>query len=63
MKRTLLTLAVTSLVATTCFAVPIHNAARDTGLAGVQELLNVGANLNGWTALHNAARCCGQEGG
>ena len=51
MKRTLLTLAVTSLVATTGFAVPIHNAARDVDLAGVQELLNVGADVNGWTAL------------
>jgi len=58
-KRTLLTLAVTSLVATTGFAVPIHNAARDADLADVQKLLNVGANVNGWTALYNAARCCG----
>ena len=58
-KRTLLTLADTSLVATTSFAVPIHNAARDVDLAGVQELLNVGADVNGWTALYNAARCCG----
>ena len=58
-KRTPLTLAVTSLVATTSFAVPIHNAARDVDLAGVQELLNVGADVNGWTALYNAARCCG----
>jgi hypothetical protein len=58
-KRTLLTLAVTSLVATTGFAVPIHYAARDVDLAGVQELLNVGADVNGWTALYNAARCCG----
>ena len=59
MKRPVLTLAATSLVATTGFAVPIHNAARDAGLAGVQELLNVGANVNGWTALYNAARSCG----
>ena len=58
-KRTLLTLAATSLVATTGFAVPIHYAARDVDLAGVQELLNVGADMNGWTALYNAARCCG----
>ena len=58
-KRTVLTLAATSLVATTGFAVPIHNAARDAGLAGVQELLNVGTNVNGWTALYNTARCCG----
>jgi hypothetical protein len=58
-KRTLLTLAVTSLVATTGFAVPIHYAARDVDLAGAQELLNVGADVNGWTALYNAARCCG----
>jgi len=58
-KRTLLTLAVTSLVATTGFAVPIHNAASDADLAGVQKLLNVGENVNGWTALFNAARCYG----
>ena len=59
MKRTLLTLAVTCLVTTTGFAVPIHYAAGDVDLAGDQELLNVGADMNGWTALSNAVRCCG----
>jgi hypothetical protein len=58
-KRTLLTLAVTWPVTTTVFAVPIHYAARDVDLAGVQELLNVGEDVSGRTTLHNAARCCG----
>ena len=57
MKRTLLTLAVTSLLVTTAFADPIHDAARDGDLAGVQAELDKGADVNakeefdGWTPL------------
>ena len=46
MKRTLLTLAVTSLLATTAFAGPIHDAARDGDLAGVQAELDKRADVN-----------------
>ncbi|MDP7269602.1 MAG: hypothetical protein QF408_15710 [Pirellulales bacterium] len=46
MKRTLLTLAVTSLLATTAFAGPIHGAARNGDLAGVQAELDKGAGGN-----------------
>ena len=61
MKRTLLTLADTSLVATTSFAVPIHNAARDGNVEGVKHYLWIGRDvnakdLNGFTPLHLAAR-------
>ncbi len=68
MKRTLLTLAVTSLLATTAFADPIHRAAARGDLAGVQAELDKGVDVNakdeqgenefgqrGWTPLHNAA--------
>ena len=56
MKRTLLTIAVTSLVATTAFADPIHDAVNRGDLAGVQAELDKGANVNakldsGWTPL------------
>ena len=46
MKRTLLTLAVTSLLATTGFAAPIHDAAKTGDLAGVQAELDKGADVN-----------------
>ena len=46
MKRTLLTLAVISLVATTAFADPIHDAAEDGDLAGVQAELDKGVDVN-----------------
>jgi len=70
MKRTLLTFVVTSLLATTAFADPIHDAAYDGDLAGVQAELDKGADVNaklenadplrkhvgkGYTPLHNAA--------
>jgi len=46
MKRTLLTLAVTSLLATTGFAAPIHDAAKTGDLAGVQAELDKGADVD-----------------
>ncbi|MDP7177344.1 MAG: ankyrin repeat domain-containing protein [Verrucomicrobiota bacterium] len=46
MKRTLLTIEVTSLLATTAFAGPIHDAARNGDLAGVQAALDKGADVN-----------------
>ena len=46
MKRTLLTLAITSLLATTAFADPIHRAAAKGDLAGVQAELDKGADVN-----------------
>jgi len=61
MKRTLLTLAVTSLLATTAFAGPIHTAAENGDLARVQKELDGGADVNakegawGYTPLHQAA--------
>ena len=70
MKRTLLTLMITSLLATTALADPIHDAAYDGDLAGVQAELDKGADVNaklenadllrkhvgkGYTPLHNAA--------
>jgi hypothetical protein len=67
-KRTLLTLAVTSLLATTAFADPIHRAAARGDLAGVQAELDKGVDVNakdeqgenefgqrGQTPLHYAA--------
>jgi len=61
MKRTLLTLAVTSLLATTGFAGPIHDAAKTGDLAGVQAELDKGVDEDddswaGMTPLHWAAR-------
>ena len=61
MKRTFLTLAVTSLLATTGFADPIHDAARTGDLAGVQAELNKGVDVNArdnhkWTPLTHAAQ-------
>ena len=70
MKRTLITLTITSLLATTALADPIHDAAYDGDLAGVQAELDKGADVNaklenadllrkhvgkGYTPLHNAA--------
>jgi hypothetical protein len=46
MKRTLLTLAVTSLLATTAFAGPIHDAAENGDLAGVQAELDKAVDVN-----------------
>ena len=59
MKHLLLTtIAVTSLVATTAFADPIHDAVNRGDLAGVQAELDKGANVNAkmWrrTPLHSA---------
>ena len=61
MKRTLLTLAVTSLLVTTAFADPIHDAAKAGDTAGVQAELDKGVDPNapgggsGVTPLHWAA--------
>jgi len=60
MKRTLLTLAVTSLLATTALADPIHVAAKVGDLAGVQAELDKGVDVNvkdrfGFTPLREAA--------
>ena len=58
MKRTLLTIAVTSLLVTTAFADPIHDAAWDGDLVGVQAELDKGVDVNaksgdgGVTPLH-----------
>ena len=46
MKRTLLTLAVTSLLATTGFAGPIHNAAFSGNIEAVKQYLAAGADVN-----------------
>ena len=59
-KHTLLTLTVASLLAATAFADPIHDAAWDGDLAGVQAELDKGVNVNaensvGQTPLHIAA--------
>ena len=61
MKHLLLTtIAVTSLLATTAFADPIHDAAGNGDLAGVQAELDKGVDVNAkdgweWTPLHIAA--------
>ena len=47
MKRTLLTVTIASLLVTTAFADPIHDAAEDGDLAGVQAQLDAGADVNG----------------
>ena len=58
MKHLLITtIAVTSLLATTAFADPIHDAAKNGNLAGVQAELDKGVNVNakdknGATPLH-----------
>jgi len=67
MKHILITtIAVTSLLATTAFADPIHDAARTGDLAGVQAELNKGVDvdkeeLSGLTPLHYAARLVHKE--
>ena len=58
MKQLLITITAVVLVGT-AFADPIHDAARDGDLAGVQAALDKGADLNtkaglGWTPLHFA---------
>ena len=60
MKHTILTLTIASLLATTASADPIHDAARDGDLAGVQAELDndVDANVKdslGRPPLHHAA--------
>ena len=61
MKHLLITtIAVTSLLATTAFADPIHDAARTGNLNAVQTELDKGVDVNardndGWTPLHWAA--------
>jgi ankyrin repeat protein len=60
MKRTILTLTIASLLATTAFADPIHDAADTGDLAGVQAELDKGVDVNvkgidwGLTPLHSA---------
>jgi ankyrin repeat protein len=59
-KHTLLTLAVTSLLTTTAFADPIHDAAMNGDIAGVTTELHKGVDVNakdkwGGTPLHWAA--------
>jgi len=65
MKHTLLTLTITSLLATTAFADPIHDAAKTGDLAGVQAELDKGVDVDeddsswgswGETPLQLAAR-------
>ena len=46
MKHTLLTLTIASLLATTAFADPIHDAAKNNNLAGVQAELDKGVDVN-----------------
>ena len=46
MKDTLLTLTITSMLATTAFADPIHDAAKTGNLAGVQAELDKGVDAN-----------------
>ena len=59
-KHTILTLTIASLLATTAFADPIHDAAENGDLAGVQAKLDKGVDVNakdwdGVTPLHRAA--------
>ena len=51
MKHTLLTLTITSLLATTAFADPIHDAAKTGSLAGVQAELDKGVDVTRSTSL------------
>ena len=59
MKHTILTLAVTSLLTTTAFADPIHNAAFSGNIEAVKQRIAAGTDVNamnkyGWTPLHEA---------
>ncbi|HIM18977.1 MAG TPA: ankyrin repeat domain-containing protein, partial [Rhodospirillales bacterium] len=60
MKHLLLTtIAVTSLLATTGFAGPIHNAAFSGNIEAVKQHIAAGTDVNamnkyGWTPLHEA---------
>ena len=55
MKHTILTLTIASLLATTAFADPIHDAAWSGNLAGVQAELNKGVDVNKKNNNHVAA--------
>ena len=60
MKHLMITLALTSLLATTAFAGPIHDAVMNGNLVGVQAELDKGVDVNakdggGYTPLHHAA--------
>ena len=61
MKQLITTLTITLLLVTTAFADPIHDAAEEGDLAGVQAELDKGADVNaksdweGRTPLHYAA--------
>ena len=64
MKHLLLTTIAAVLLVGTAFADPIHDAAEDGDLAGVQAELDKGVDVNakdendeaGWTPLHRAAQ-------
>ncbi len=60
MKHLLITTIAAVVLTTTAFAGPIHDAAEEGDLAGVQAELDKGANVNtknnrGKTSLHRAA--------
>ena len=60
MKHLLLTTIAAVVLVGTAFADPIHDAAKNGNLAGVQAELDKGADVNakspnGWTPLHLAA--------
>ena len=60
MEHILITTIAAVLLVGTAFADPIHDAARNGDLAGVQAELDKGADVNakgenGWTPLHSAA--------
>ena len=60
MKHIIITTIVAVLLVGTAFADPIHDAAKNGNLAGVQAQLDAGADVNAkdkneWTPLHNAA--------